>query len=481
MTKQITKEPELALVFATISREHTTQRLINSVRKHFPDMPIYIGDQSGKSAVMEEFYRRNNCTVIWMEHDAGVCASRNAALDKVRGPYFVLCDDDFIFGDNTSFEAPLKILKAKPEIGVVGGRLYDVFLANGKEYRANRHWELLFHYDEQKQKLLTLPVHYFLPDPKYVGSEAYYECDAVMNFAVFRTAMFNEKIRWDPIFKSNGEHEDFYLNLKLNSDFKVAYTPKLVAYHHHPTSLQKYKKLRHRNYGWQLFLEKWNLKQFLEMDGTLRVINDANSCHSYAMGYENYYKNPNLVPGEAFESEDRIVISNLTGRLASSRTMGEFADPEMDREEQLSVKVSHESSFLATGGDWRFSLPFFKKKPKKKYLQDDSLLEFEVIVPETLQDSLESFMRIRPFVAGMTDEAIFFKEDDELDVRVSWSIKSGYLTYQRKALIFEQELLLGNWNSIAINPPEFEGDMTMETTIYKNGTVMFEHSMQLAI
>jgi len=90
-------------------------------------------------------------------------------------------------------------------------------------------------------------------------------CDAVLNFAVMRRTIFdNPCIRWDERFKSNGEHEDFYLNLKFNSDVKVAYLPTMTAGHHHPEEFSKYRsRLRDRREGWTAFFDKWGIDQYL--------------------------------------------------------------------------------------------------------------------------------------------------------------------------------------------------------------------------
>ena len=48
---------------------------------------------------------------------------------------------------------------------------------------------------------------------------------------MFRRSIFSERICWDSDIKINGEHEDFYLNLRLNTDLKVAYLPSMAALH----------------------------------------------------------------------------------------------------------------------------------------------------------------------------------------------------------------------------------------------------------
>lgn len=99
----------LALVFATIDRPHVAQRIIASVRQYFPQLPVYVADQTDPTPYMEGFYRQNQVNVTWMPHDSGVCASRNAAVSKVVEDYFILCDDDFVLTDTTDFDDAIQI------------------------------------------------------------------------------------------------------------------------------------------------------------------------------------------------------------------------------------------------------------------------------------------------------------------------------------------------------------------------------------
>lgn len=284
--------PNLALAFATIERPHVVQRLVQSSRRHFPEMPIHVADQSLTVAAMEEFYARFNVNVVRMPYDAGVCASRNRLVAAIREDYIVLCDDDFVFGPQTDFQDAIRIMEQRPDIGVVGGRLYDYDA--GIEY--SRHWERFLYLDQRTRTLASIPMYHFAPRVERVDDVQFYACDAVMNFAVMRRSMFcNPAIRWDERFKSNGEHEDFYLNLKLNSSVKVVYLPTLIAYHHHPTEFVRYRsQLRDRTEGWRRLLEKWGIDQHLEIGLGVRTIDELNAAVAPAKAAERFFLNDNL-------------------------------------------------------------------------------------------------------------------------------------------------------------------------------------------
>jgi hypothetical protein len=82
-------------------------------------------------------------------------------------------------------------------------------------------------------------------------------------------------------FKSNGEHENFYLQLKEYSPYSVVYLPEMVCDHHHVGSTS-YENLRGRSEGWRRFARKWGLTQHLEIGVGLRRYDDYDRLESYS-------------------------------------------------------------------------------------------------------------------------------------------------------------------------------------------------------
>ena len=283
--------PSLAVAFATIERPQVVQRLVLSVRKHFPDLPIYVADQSRHVDAILPFYEANKVTLLRMPYDIGVTASRNRLAREVKEDYLILCDDDFVFGPETSFAEAISILEADPDLAVVGGRLFDLY----EDEEFVRNWEIFLQYDPKQKILFSIPIYDLAPKVREVGGVRYYLCDAVLNFAVFRRSVFSAGVQWDERFKSNGEHEDFYLNLKLNTQFKVAHLPTMVARHHHPEIYLVYRgRLRERNEGWKLFLEKWGLDQHIEYGLGVRTIDDVDVVTAEAEARSRFFINPEL-------------------------------------------------------------------------------------------------------------------------------------------------------------------------------------------
>jgi GT2 family glycosyltransferase len=281
----------LALAFATIERPQVAQRLVRSVRKYFGDLPIYVADQSRQVTAIASFYEQYDVRLLRMPYDVGVTASRNRLAHEIQEDYFILSDDDFVFGPRTRFDDALHILATQPEIGVVGGRLYDF----GWNEEWVRNWELFLEYDRQQKILFSIPIYELAPRAREVGGIRFFLCDAVLNFAVFRRSMFAEGVQWDERFKSNGEHEDFFLNLKINSPFKVAYLPTMVAYHHHPEEYRAYiSRLRERNEGWKRFFEKWGLEQHIEFGLGVRTLDDLGTVVEESGARARFFFNGDL-------------------------------------------------------------------------------------------------------------------------------------------------------------------------------------------
>lgn len=454
----------LALVVATLQRPHAIQRLINSVRTYYPDMAIYVADQSQPTQAMRDYYSSQDCTVVWMGHDAGVCASRNAAVDLVKEPFFVLCDDDFFFDAETRFDAAVAIFNERPDVGVVGGRLYDRYHTPRGMGKDNRHWELLFSYDQKKGKLCTIPIHYFAPEPEYAGNTEYFECDAVMNFAVFRTEMFDDVVRWDPRFKSNGEHEDFYLNLKVNGRHRVVYTRDIVAHHHHPHQ-SNYSKFRNRSNGWQRFLDKWGLRQFLEMDGGLRVTNQVGQILPYAVGYEKHYRGIPLDTRERHVRAGESLISNVTGRLIRQ---GAYVAT------SCNVQIDLEGRGKVCGGRWQFKADVSSKSPDQaegKRIRDWSTVEFRSSFPDAHTESSDIFCFVYPALSDDGEPRGVKLEG--LEVYYSVATGSEYVAFMKPALIFEQHIHANQWNAVSINIPPLTCDLVIELSLFGDGELVY--------
>lgn len=263
-------QSRITLVFATVDRPHCVQRLIDSIKKYFPCIKVVVGNQGEPSDHLAEYYQKNDVKVAYLPHDAGVSAARNAAVELVETEYILLADDDFVIGHDTSLFAPVTILDSDNSVDIVGGLLYDIYGALDFSAGHERRWERIFFHDENEGLLVSLPVDSFYPLERRVKGYSYFVCDAVMNWALMRKSIFSRGAKWDEIYTCNGEHEDFYLNIKKNTDLRVVYSSDFFAYHHHPLD-HRYITKRERLEGWRQFGLKWNIRQYFNPPWGIQV------------------------------------------------------------------------------------------------------------------------------------------------------------------------------------------------------------------
>jgi hypothetical protein len=267
-------ESLVTLVFVTIGRNDAARRFVASVRQRYPGLPILAADQNGPTDEMECFYRDHSVRMLWLPFDCGLSFARNRAFEQVGTRYVLLADDDFVFTDRTQIGSALDVLEEDPELGFLGGSVVDVRTdEHGNEKRLLRRWEKFFVRCERANTLITIPLDHLPLQTRLVSGHTVYLCDMTSNWGLFRAEMLSGDIRWDERIKVNGEHEDFFLNLKQNSSWRVGFLPGLQCDHRQPKN-PTYQKLRRRLQGRKLLARKWNLTHHLEIGVGLRSYSD---------------------------------------------------------------------------------------------------------------------------------------------------------------------------------------------------------------
>src|SRR5262249_3950523 len=147
-----------------------------------------------------------------------------------------------------------------------------------------------------------------------------------LNFALFRKSIFRAGLAWDEQFKSNGEHEDFYLNLKLNFPFKVAHLSTMVAYHHHPEEYRVYRsRLRDRNEGWLRFFRKWGLEQHVAFGLGVRTIDDVGILTEVEAVRSRFFVNADLALQRPAAAPDMLLVGDFA-KIATVGALDEAGD-----------------------------------------------------------------------------------------------------------------------------------------------------------
>jgi GT2 family glycosyltransferase len=199
--------------------------------------------------------------VISLPYDVGLSAGRNAMLDRVTTPYFVLLDDDFVFTPKTTLDRLLDVLERNANVDIVSGSLF----LPGKENEPYSYAELLELDYAAKELRLRKGNRGALPN-----EPGCFLHDIVLNFFVARTDRIR-RVRWDERLKL-GEHQDFFIRAKQAGLVVVACPSHAVALHDQAHSDQNYKAKRMREFQYlKLMLEKHQLRKMRLSTGPVYV------------------------------------------------------------------------------------------------------------------------------------------------------------------------------------------------------------------
>lgn len=177
----------------TFERPRIVRRLVASIRRLHPELPIVVVDDSREPSAIE------GTKLVAMPYDSGLSAGRNEGIKHVSTPFVLLLDDDFVFTRRTRIDAALEAF-AHERIDIVGGRVVflPLYLEQGKpEFRAHEtigRWRV---------------------------------CDNVPNFFVARTERL-KLVPWDDRLKLV-EHTDFFV--RAEGVLTTVLEPRLVCLH----------------------------------------------------------------------------------------------------------------------------------------------------------------------------------------------------------------------------------------------------------
>jgi len=213
-------------VVKTFERMDKVIKLVNSIRNFYPVMPIVVVDDS-HMATSHNWDR--NTEYHHVEYDVGLSEGRNIAVRRVRTPYTLLLDDDYLFTIDTKIEVLLSILEGSP-YELVGGNVIE----EGED--------LLVYRGVMKvvDKKLNLK---HMPNSRVRKEDGYPRFDYVVNFFLAQTELLL-KSPWDPDLK-NGEHEEFFWRLK-KIDARVTHTDQVSIHHYRFMEDEEGNKIYHK-------------------------------------------------------------------------------------------------------------------------------------------------------------------------------------------------------------------------------------------
>jgi glycosyltransferase involved in cell wall biosynthesis len=107
-------------VIKTFQRPRQVRRLVASIRRVQPDLPIIVVDDNREPTSIP------GTELLAMPFNSGISAGRNAALRRVETPYVLLLDDDFVFTRQTALAGPLATIEAVTDIDILGGAVVNL-------------------------------------------------------------------------------------------------------------------------------------------------------------------------------------------------------------------------------------------------------------------------------------------------------------------------------------------------------------------
>lgn len=249
MTSADESMSDVTAIIKTFERPACLDRLIRSVRRYYPRLRMIVADDGFQPSP------RDDVDYLRLPPDVGLSAGRNAALDLVRTPYFLLLDDDLRFTDATQIERLLVV--ARRSTGIIAGGTY---------LRCKRKFGLWVKRQRQSYHGIfersgdQLTMHRSC----YSQHDDHYLCDIVHNFFVARTEEVRAMGAWNPLLKLH-EHEEFFLRAQ-QAGLQVAYCPSVVAEHWNADVPRHYGRYRNRNFL-PLALALHGIRTFITPDG----------------------------------------------------------------------------------------------------------------------------------------------------------------------------------------------------------------------
>jgi len=191
-------------------RPESLKRLTQSLATWFPKLAIDIEDTRGN-----------------------LSAGRNRLARRCKTPFLWLLEDDFVIRRDTRLDAPLSILAHVEDVGVVCGRLNA---ASGLEDYAND--MRLFRGVMRLSQPPAAPV-------RMTPEGAFWRyCDCGFNFFLARADVLRD-CPWDEDLELH-EHAAWFWRLKQQAEWRVAFTPQLLADHLQDRPNPQYAEMRYR-------------------------------------------------------------------------------------------------------------------------------------------------------------------------------------------------------------------------------------------
>lgn len=230
----------------SFQRHSSLLRLLRSIRRHYLHVPILVADDSGKTYKSRATQLCKQIPgVAWLDlpYDTGLPYGRNRLVERCVTDNVILCDDDFVFTEETRIERLVYLLDTT-DLDIVGG----LVRMDGYHAESWSGWLRIEHG--------TLRSTHLQGGWMYTNGIRWRRSHMILNFFASKTKTLLNN-RWDESYKIKDEHIDSLLTW-CKSGLNLGYTLDCVSGHWFQAP-SNYRKFRNRDNG-NMFIRKWGLR-----------------------------------------------------------------------------------------------------------------------------------------------------------------------------------------------------------------------------
>jgi GT2 family glycosyltransferase len=246
----MTSISDVSLIIKTFERKEALRRLLSSIADQgYDHLPVLIADDS-KAPYREEILSEFGDLVdeyVVLPFDSGISKGRNELLKRVDTKYFVLNDDDYVYGEITDIEGSIQDLSETGADILCGYYVNKVesgipfvpdVVTEALGIQKERWKEEVWAGNINETQDGGISIQSVEKNPPHLQ-----ECDIGINFFIANTKKVIKSVEgWNESLKTQ-EHWDFFYRCK-ESGLDVFFTRELGVYHIQESS-PKYDKYRH--------------------------------------------------------------------------------------------------------------------------------------------------------------------------------------------------------------------------------------------
>lgn len=199
VTRRVDVERDVTIVVKTFERPDSVRRLLASVRRFYPRIPIVVVDDSASPLDPAP----DGVKMVVLPHLSGVSAGRNAGVEAAETDLVLISDDDMAFTRRTRLERMVQILTTTP-FDVVSCRWFEYHAWRGVAWGERRYegtidirdGAYIHRIGASRGRIEGLPVY-----------------DITHQFFVFSRERLGPR-PWDDHLKVDADHLDFFLSLR---------------------------------------------------------------------------------------------------------------------------------------------------------------------------------------------------------------------------------------------------------------------------